>query len=92
MHRFFANQPLTHSHKTKSQISSNCLLVFLLVLSCLSLSNLYSCESNNSFHFGLGSLKLAIGDAFEAVVVRLATIGVANGVHEDAAMFGLFGR
>ena len=31
MHRFFANQPLTHSHKTKSQISSNC----LLALSCL---------------------------------------------------------
>ena len=31
MHRFFANQPLIHSHKTKSQISSNC----LLALSCL---------------------------------------------------------
>jgi len=31
MHRFFANQPLIHSDKTKSQISSNC----LLALSCL---------------------------------------------------------
>jgi len=52
MHRFFANQPLTHSHKTKSQISSN----WLLVLSCLASSNLYSCESNNSlcwwYHIG----------------------------------------
>jgi len=49
MHRFFANQALTHSHKTKSQISSNCLLAsfVLLVLSCLASSNLYSYESNN---------------------------------------------